>query len=117
MRSGNLKSRIAAPSRRNSGLETTATSASGRASRMIRSTSSPVPTGTVDLVTRTGNPSSAAAQEIAAALDGFTGVVTKSPGRVGSGDEVERIIREARPDAEVAVVSNPEFLREGAAIQ
>src|SRR6266702_1633981 len=36
---------------------------------------------------------------------------------VGTGDEVERIIREARPDADVAVVSNPEFLREGAAIQ
>ena len=36
---------------------------------------------------------------------------------VGTGDEVERIIREARPDAEFAVVSNPEFLREGAAIE
>jgi UDPglucose 6-dehydrogenase len=36
---------------------------------------------------------------------------------VGTGDEVERIIRETRPDAEFAVVSNPEFLREGAAIQ
>jgi UDPglucose 6-dehydrogenase len=59
----------------------------------------------------------AAAKEIAAALDGFTVVVTKSTVPVGTGDEVERIIREARPDAEVAVVSNPEFLREGAAIQ
>ena len=59
----------------------------------------------------------AAAREIAAALDGFTVVVTKSTVPVGTGDEVERIIREARPDAEVAVVSNPEFLREGAAIQ
>ena len=58
-----------------------------------------------------------AAKEIAAALDGFTVVVTKSTVPVGTGDEVERIIREARPDAEVAVVSNPEFLREGAAIQ
>ncbi len=58
-----------------------------------------------------------AAREIAAALDGFTVVVTKSTVPVGTGDEVERIIREARPDAEVAVVSNPEFLREGAAIQ
>jgi UDPglucose 6-dehydrogenase len=59
----------------------------------------------------------AAAREIAAALDGFTVVVTKSTVPVGTGDEVERIIREARPDADVAVVSNPEFLREGAAIQ
>ena len=57
-----------------------------------------------------------AAREIAAAVDGFTVVVTKSTVPVGTGDEVERIIREARPDAEVAVVSNPEFLREGAAI-
>ena len=59
----------------------------------------------------------AAAREIAAALDGFTVVITKSTVPVGTGDEVERIIREARPDADVAVVSNPEFLREGAAIQ
>jgi UDPglucose 6-dehydrogenase len=59
----------------------------------------------------------AAAKEIAAALSGFTVVVTKSTVPVGTGDEVERIIREARPDADVAVVSNPEFLREGAAIQ
>ena len=53
IRSGRLKSSIAAPSRRNSGFETTAKSASGRSRRMIRSTSSPVPTGTVDLVTTT----------------------------------------------------------------
>jgi UDPglucose 6-dehydrogenase len=59
----------------------------------------------------------AAAVEIAAALDGFTVVITKSTVPVGTGDEVERIIREARPDADAAVVSNPEFLREGAAIQ
>jgi len=59
----------------------------------------------------------AAAREIAAAVTGFTVVVTKSTVPVGTGDEVERIIREVRPDAEVAVVSNPEFLREGAAIQ
>ena len=58
-----------------------------------------------------------AAKEIAAAVDGFTVVVTKSTVPVGTGDEVERIIREARPAADVAVVSNPEFLREGAAIQ
>jgi UDPglucose 6-dehydrogenase len=58
-----------------------------------------------------------AAQEIAAALAGFTVIVTKSTVPVGTGDEVERIIREARPSADAAVVSNPEFLREGAAIQ
>jgi UDPglucose 6-dehydrogenase len=58
-----------------------------------------------------------AAREIAGALSGFSIVVTKSTVPVGTGDEVERIIREARPDADVAVVSNPEFLREGAAIQ
>ena len=58
-----------------------------------------------------------AAREIAAALDGFTVVITKSTVPVGTGDEVERIIREARTDAEFAVVSNPEFLREGAAIR
>ena len=67
MRSGSLKSRIAAPSRRNSGFATTATSASGRASRMMRSTSSPVPTGTVDLFTTTVKPSSASAIVFAAA--------------------------------------------------
>ena len=59
----------------------------------------------------------AAAREIAAALDGFTVVVTKSTVPVGTGDEVERIIREARPQADFSVVSNPEFLREGAAIR
>ena len=58
----------------------------------------------------------AAARQIAAALRRYTVVVTKSTVPVGTGDEVERIIREARPDAEFAVVSNPEFLREGAAI-
>src|SRR5581483_1734789 len=59
----------------------------------------------------------AAAREIAGAIKSFTVVVTKSTVPVGTGDEVERIIREARPDAQFAVVSNPEFLREGAAIQ
>jgi UDPglucose 6-dehydrogenase len=59
----------------------------------------------------------AAAKEIAAALDGFTVVITKSTVPVGTGDEVERTLRETRPDADVVVVSNPEFLREGAAIQ
>ena len=58
----------------------------------------------------------AAAREIAAAIYGFTVIVTKSTVPVGTGDEVERIIREARPDADFVVVSNPEFLREGAAI-
>jgi UDPglucose 6-dehydrogenase len=58
-----------------------------------------------------------AAREIAGALDGFTVVITKSTVPVGTGDEVERIIRETRPDADCAVVSNPEFLREGAAIR
>jgi UDPglucose 6-dehydrogenase len=57
-----------------------------------------------------------AARAIAASLAGFTVVVTKSTVPVGTGDEVERIIRETRPDADFAVVSNPEFLREGAAI-
>lgn len=58
----------------------------------------------------------AAAREIAHSVKGFTVVVTKSTVPVGTGDEVERIIRETNPDADVAVVSNPEFLREGAAI-
>ncbi len=58
----------------------------------------------------------AAAREIAGALTGYCVIVTKSTVPVGTGDEVERIIREARPDLEFAVVSNPEFLREGAAI-
>ena len=59
----------------------------------------------------------AATREIARALDGYTVIVTKSTVPVGTGDEVERIIRELRPDADFAVVSNPEFLREGAAIE
>ena len=58
----------------------------------------------------------AAAEEIARVMDGFTVVVTKSTVPVGTGDEIEAIIRRVRPDAEFAVVSNPEFLREGAAI-
>jgi len=59
----------------------------------------------------------AAAREIARALQGFTVVVTKSTVPVGTGDEVERIIRETNPQADIAVASNPEFLREGAAIR
>jgi UDPglucose 6-dehydrogenase len=57
-----------------------------------------------------------AARDIAKCTDGYTVLVTKSTVPVGTGDEVERIAREARPEAEIAVVSNPEFLREGAAI-
>jgi UDPglucose 6-dehydrogenase len=59
----------------------------------------------------------AAAREIAASLKDFTVVITKSTVPVGTGDEVERLIREANPDADVVVASNPEFLREGAAIR
>lgn len=57
-----------------------------------------------------------AARTIAASLSGFTVVVTKSTVPVGTSDEVERLIYQVRPDADVAVVANPEFLREGAAI-
>ena len=59
----------------------------------------------------------AAAREIAQAISHFTVVVTKSTVPVGTGDEVERVIRSERPDADFTVVSNPEFLREGAAIR
>ena len=59
----------------------------------------------------------AAAREIANALSGFTVVVNKSTVPVGTGDEVERLIRETNPQADVEVASNPEFLREGAAIR
>jgi UDPglucose 6-dehydrogenase len=58
-----------------------------------------------------------AAQEIATALDGFTVIITKSTVPVGTCDQVAQIIRDTRPDADIAVASNPEFLREGAAIQ
>jgi UDPglucose 6-dehydrogenase len=58
----------------------------------------------------------AAAEEIARLMQGFTVVVTKSTVPVGTGDEIEAIIRRVRPDADFAVVSNPEFLREGSAI-
>jgi UDPglucose 6-dehydrogenase len=57
-----------------------------------------------------------AAREIAPHLSGYQVIVTKSTVPVGTGDEVARILAEARPDAAFAVVSNPEFLREGAAI-
>jgi len=59
----------------------------------------------------------AAAAEIARAISGYTVVVTKSTVPVGTGREVARIIREAQPSAEFDVASNPEFLREGAAIE
>jgi UDPglucose 6-dehydrogenase len=58
-----------------------------------------------------------AAREIAGSLKDFTVVITKSTVPVGTGDEVERLIRETNPSADVAVASNPEFLREGAAIR
>ncbi|MGB0505583.1 MAG: UDP-glucose dehydrogenase family protein [Pikeienuella sp.] len=59
----------------------------------------------------------AAAEEVAHALTGFTVIVTKSTVPVGTNREVERRILAARPDAPFAVASNPEFLREGAAIE
>ena len=58
----------------------------------------------------------AAAEEIGQLMQGFTVVVTKSTVPVGTGDEIEQILRKTRPDGDFAVVSNPEFLREGAAI-
>ena len=59
----------------------------------------------------------AAAAEVADAIRGYTVVVTKSTVPVGTGREVARIIRETQPSAEFDVCSNPEFLREGAAIE
>lgn len=58
----------------------------------------------------------AAAQEVAANLKNFAVIVTKSTVPVGTGDEVERLVRLANPEAQFGVASNPEFLREGAAI-
>jgi len=58
-----------------------------------------------------------AVREIAPLLSGAAVVITKSTVPVGTGDEIEIILRERRPDADIQVVSNPEFLREGAAIQ
>src|SRR5262249_61499130 len=56
-----------------------------------------------------------AAREIAAHLGGYKVIVTKSTVPVGPGDEMARILPEARPDATFALVSHPEFLRQGAA--
>jgi UDPglucose 6-dehydrogenase len=58
-----------------------------------------------------------AAREIAAEMRDFTVIVTKSTVPVGTGDEVEALVRQLRPEADFAVVANPEFLREGAAIR
>jgi len=57
------------------------------------------------------------AREVAAAVDGFTVVIAKSTVPVGTCDEIQRLIYQERPNADVAVVSNPEFMREGAAIR
>jgi UDPglucose 6-dehydrogenase len=59
----------------------------------------------------------AAAKEIAESVDGYTVIVTKSTVPVGTGREVERVVREANPAADVDIASNPEFLREGSAIE
>lgn len=60
----------------------------------------------------------AAAEEVGGLLgDGMTTIVTKSTVPVGTGDEIEKILARVAPDKDVCVVSNPEFLREGAAIE
>jgi UDPglucose 6-dehydrogenase len=59
----------------------------------------------------------AAAKQIAPYLKDFTVIITKSTVPVGTGDELERIVREVNPEADFSVASNPEFLREGAAIR
>ncbi|MGE0701138.1 MAG: UDP-glucose/GDP-mannose dehydrogenase family protein [Hyphomicrobiaceae bacterium] len=58
-----------------------------------------------------------AAREVADAADGFLVIATKSTVPVGTGDEVERIVQKVRPDLGLGVASNPEFLREGSAIE
>lgn len=59
----------------------------------------------------------AAAREIAPALRGYTVVVTKSTVPVGTGRQVEAIIRDVSPDADFDIASVPEFLREGSAVK
>lgn len=59
----------------------------------------------------------AVAREIAECIDRHVVVVTKSTVPVGTGDEVARLISELRPAASFSVASNPEFLREGSAIE
>ena len=59
----------------------------------------------------------AAAEEIASALDGYTVIITKSTVPVGTSRKVEEIVRNTRPNAQFDVASNPEFLREGSAIE
>ena len=59
----------------------------------------------------------AAAEAVAEQIADFTVIATKSTVPVGTNDEIEAIVRKRRPDADFAVVSNPEFLREGAAIE
>jgi UDPglucose 6-dehydrogenase len=59
----------------------------------------------------------AAAREVASLAKSFIVLATKSTVPVGTGDEIEAIMREVNPDLDVAVVSNPEFLREGSAIE
>ena len=58
----------------------------------------------------------AAAEELAQYIGGYTVVATKSTVPVGTGDEIENIIRQTNPKAEFDVVSLPEFLREGFAV-
>jgi len=57
-----------------------------------------------------------AVEELAPHLDGFTAIATKSTVPVGTSREIERRLKQLRPDADFAVCSNPEFLREGSAI-
>lgn len=59
----------------------------------------------------------AAVEQVARSLSGFTVIVTKSTVPVGTGDEIERLVREINPAADFTVISNPEFLREGCAIE
>jgi UDPglucose 6-dehydrogenase len=59
----------------------------------------------------------AAAEQIGRAMDGFTLVVTKSTVPVGTARMLEQLIRDVRPDADFEMASNPEFLREGSAVE